>query len=166
MAIGLNRLYTQRYTHGPASKFSLYCLYFCSTSITTAWLSVASSVQLLIALLQYTQDLSGAAVCLSVVLVTAGAVVTVKRRDTAYGLTLVWALVAVYENSYVLGDVVLVHRVVLVGIVVMVVASAVSVLRRREHSGHGGAYGMVGDDDGYEGATRSMESVGHCNNEP
>jgi hypothetical protein len=66
-------------------------------------------------------------VCLS-----AGAVVVQKERDTAYSLTLVWALLAVYGKQY---ELTLVRWASLVCIGVCFIMALFSVLRRRHFTG-------------------------------
>lgn len=75
-----------------------YLAFVVPTSINAAWLSVASSLQTLIVAETYathSKDLDILAVGLAVIVVLAGTMILARRRDAPYGLTLLWALVAV-----------------------------------------------------------------------
>jgi hypothetical protein len=75
-----------------------YLAFVVPTSINTAWLSVASSLQILILAEMYgirAKDLDVFAVCLAVSVVIAGLYILAKKRDAPFGITLLWALVAI-----------------------------------------------------------------------
>lgn len=128
MAVGLHNLYRLRKEHGPATHLSLYLMYFASTSIDAAWLSVATAVQFLIAALSQTRDLTAGATFLAAVVAGMGAWVTIHYKDTAFGLTLIWAFVAVFEKTQ---DEIVRHAS-LAGIVLLLLACGVSVLKKKE----------------------------------
>lgn len=128
MAVALRNLLVLRAEHGPAPTLLLYAAYFLPTSINTAWLSVASAVQVLICMLgQEHAQLDAPAVLLASAVVAGGAFVCLRYLDTAFGLTLIWALVAVFEQSASTA----VQRTAIAGIVVTGLCTLVSVLRRR-----------------------------------
>lgn len=68
---------------GPAHSLSLYAAFFLGTSLNAAWLSVATAVQLLIALkLGAGAALEPAAVALAVAVTAAGAYALFREHDT------------------------------------------------------------------------------------
>jgi hypothetical protein len=75
-----------------------YLAFVVPTSINTAWLSMASSLQILILAEMYgtpSRDLEIAAVCLAVSVVLVALYILARKRDAPFGLTLLWALVAI-----------------------------------------------------------------------
>lgn len=64
----------------------------------------------------------------------------IREKDTAYGLTLLWSLVAVYEKQKHIQSMKLVS---LAGIVVLGVAATLSVLQRRRQT----PYSSLGTSD-------------------
>lgn len=80
---------------------SLYILFLLPTSINAAWLSVASCLGILIVPVSYgvgAATLEPYAAILAVLFSAAGLYFLIRKKDAAYGLTLTWALVAVYGN--------------------------------------------------------------------
>ncbi|KAL4855847.1 hypothetical protein ACK3TF_003614 [Chlorella vulgaris] len=126
MGRALVMLYSVKDRFGPAHSFTVYSAFFLGTSINTAWLSVATAVQLLIALKLGPTNLVPVAVLLAVLVTSLGAFCVLQEHDTVYGLTLIWALVAVFEKT----ESVPVRNVALGAIVVLAVLSIASVLRR------------------------------------
>lgn len=63
----------------------------------------------------------------------AGVLTLLREKDTAYGLTLLWSLVAVYEKHKNLQAMKLVS---LAGIVALIVAASLSVLQRRRQTSY------------------------------
>lgn len=127
MGRALVQLYSVKERFGPAPSLPLYCAFFLGTTINTAWLSVAASVQLLISLrLSFGPHLEAAAVLAAAVFTCLGAFALIREHDTAYGLTLVWALVAVFEHT----DSTDTKRTALAAIIVLAILSVASVLRR------------------------------------
>ena len=80
-----------------------------------------------VAISVYTYNLSAS----QPALLSAGALTLLKEKDTAYGLTLLWSLVAVYEKHKNLQAM---KYVSLVGIVVLCVTASLSVLQRRRQT--------------------------------
>ncbi|KAL4437254.1 hypothetical protein ABPG75_004393 [Micractinium tetrahymenae] len=128
MGRALLQLYGVKDRFGPAPSLPLYAAFFLGTSVNTAWLSVATCVQLLIALkMPFGQSsLDVPAVLAAAAFTCLGAWVLFTEHDTAYGLTLVWALVAVYEHT----DAAVVRHAALAAILLLAVLSIASVLRR------------------------------------
>lgn len=128
-AATLMRLFSLKDQVGSLSSVWLYSIFFLPTSVNTAWLSVASSLGVLIVPVAYgaTANLDLMAVLLAVVVTGLGATVVHKERDSAYGLTLVWAFMAVFgkQNSG------LVKAASLVCLATMCLLSIFSVLRRK-----------------------------------
>ncbi|PSC73558.1 hypothetical protein C2E20_3081 [Micractinium conductrix] len=128
MAMGraMLQLYSVKDRFGPAPNLSLYAAFFLGTSINTAWLSVATAVQLIIALKMGVHDLEVPSVLAAAAVTCLGVWVLFREHDTAYGLTLVWALVAVYEQTQAPA----VSKTALAAVIVLAVLSIASVLRR------------------------------------
>ena len=126
MAYALAGLYRLRRQYGGAGSLLLYAVYFLPTSINAAWLSVATGVAALIAALPHypaaSAELVAASAGVAAAAAAAGLWVVLQYRDTTYGLTLVWALVAVYEKS----EAPLVRHAALAGVAAMCVASLFS----------------------------------------
>eukprot|EP00884_Botryococcus_braunii_P017679 jgi/Botrbrau1/4595/Bobra.60_2s0081.1 len=97
----LYRLYRLKDQHGSLSNVLLYASFFLPTSVNTAWLSVASSVGLLIVPTAFgvEMNLEPFAVVLAALITILGVVVVYRERDSVYTLTLVWALLAVYGKQ-------------------------------------------------------------------
>lgn len=132
MCTALVELYRLKAQYGPAPGLLLYGAYFLPTSINAAWLSVAAAVQLLVALLgggaaAAPGGLELPALAAAAAVTFTGVAVAVRQRDTAYGLTLVWALVAVYEAT----PSPRLRAASLVGIIALLAACLASVLRRQ-----------------------------------
>ncbi|GAB4821575.1 hypothetical protein N2152v2_008621 [Parachlorella kessleri] len=135
MARGLVHMYRLRHQYGSAPDHLLYVAYFLPTSINAAWLSVATAVQLLIALhgSQRQDDLQVAAVLLAALVAAGGGYLVLQHRDTAYGLTLIWAFVAVYEKTGSL----MVRNTAVAALAAVGAVTLLSVLRRRPVPGGG-----------------------------
>ncbi|BDA45844.1 hypothetical protein COCOBI_07-6310 [Coccomyxa sp. Obi] len=138
-AITLLSLFRLKDTCGSLSSVLLYFAFFLPTTLNTAWLSVAAGVGILIVPESYNWDerhVEAFAVVLICLVTALGAIVMQMERDTAYGLTLVWALVAVYgaQSSRA------VRITALVCIAVNTLLSTFSLLRRK-HPGGGGRGG-------------------------
>jgi hypothetical protein len=67
---------------GPAHSLTVYSAFFLGTSINTAWLSVATAVQLLIALKLGPTNLVPVAVLLAVLVTSLGAFCVLQEHDT------------------------------------------------------------------------------------
>jgi hypothetical protein len=127
--IALQHLYRLKHRHGSLSP-ALYALYFVPTSINTAWLSVASSIGVLMVPAEYghsSHELRIGAILLALLATGVGVTLVLRQRDTFYGLTLIWSLTAVYENQ----DLKPVGIAALICVATAVVATTFSVLRRR-----------------------------------
>ncbi|KAK9843986.1 hypothetical protein WJX81_001126 [Elliptochloris bilobata] len=100
-AATLRNLYRLKHACGPLSNVLLYAFFFLPTSVNTAWLSVASGLGALIVPVSYgiTDNMDIYTVVVAAVITVLGIAVVHKERDSAYGLTLVWALVAVYGHQ-------------------------------------------------------------------
>lgn len=73
-----------------------------STAINAAWLTVAASLAVLVALtanLQSQASLTPVAGALAVVVTAVGATLTLRESSAAYSLTLLWAFWAVHEKN-------------------------------------------------------------------
>ncbi|KAK9812246.1 hypothetical protein WJX73_007119 [Symbiochloris irregularis] len=127
----LSRLYRLKELQGPLSSGLLYLLYFMPTSLNTAWLSVASGLGALVVPASYglRDHLDACAVALAITVTMAGLVIVHKYRDSAYGLTLMWAFVAVYGNQRSPS----VRITALVCLAVSFMVSLLTVLRRKHH---------------------------------
>ncbi|EFN53001.1 hypothetical protein CHLNCDRAFT_137452 [Chlorella variabilis] len=132
MGRALVQLYSVKDRFGPAHSLSLYAAFFLGTTVNTAWLSVAASVQLLIALQMGVASLEAASIMLATAVTCLGAYALFREHDTAYGLALVWAFVAVYEKT----ESVAVRNTALGAIVLLAVLSIASVLRRPGQEPH------------------------------
>jgi hypothetical protein len=97
--VALSNLYRLKEEESPVSPL-LYGVYYLPTSINTAWLSVASCIGIAIVTSIYHLPAPKLGV---IILAAAGTALsvfcTINQRDTAYGVVLVWALVAVYANQ-------------------------------------------------------------------
>ena len=127
MSQGLARLYKQRDAFGSAGSTLVYAAYFLPTSIMAAWLSVATAVQLVIAASSQMQSLDALSIALAAVVAAGGLWVLIAHKDTAYGLTQLWAFLAVFEQT----PSVAVQRAALGAIVLVFLGCLASVLRRR-----------------------------------
>lgn len=128
---GLMRMYGLKASFGSPNSFILYLLYVLPTSISTAWLSMASGVQLLIALSaqMQKQDTIGS---IFIVIVTLFGVWTLfKHKDTAYGITLLWAFVGVYEGTSSR----MVKDALILAMIVVSLGLLASVLKRKHRDG-------------------------------
>lgn len=67
---------------GPAHSLSLYAAFFLGTTVNTAWLSVAASVQLLIALQMGVASLEAASIMLATAVTCLGAYALFREHDT------------------------------------------------------------------------------------
>lgn len=127
---GLLTLYKQHTIYGPVQQqLSTYVLYSLPTSILSAWLSVASSVQFVIALSSQVHSIPSLEIisCIIAILLVLGGLAALHlHKDTAYGLTLLWALVAVFEKT----PSKIVQRTTLIGLLAVLIGCIASVLRR------------------------------------
>jgi len=126
----LFNMYRLKQEHGSLSNILLYVAFFLPTSIHTAWLSYASGLAAMMVpkALDYTAHLDGLAAVLVALITGLGVAIVQKHRDSAYGLTIVWALVAVYgqqQNSKYM------RVVTLICVCVSTLASIFSMLRRK-----------------------------------
>jgi len=128
MARALRQLYAQRDAFGSPSSMLVYAAYFLPTSITCAWLSVASAVQLEIAVSAQMQSLDVRSIVLALVVTAGGLWALFAHKDTAYGLTLLWAFVAVYEKT----ESTPVQHTALVAIALVLLGCLASVLRKQQ----------------------------------
>lgn len=134
MATALRRLYSLKDDFGVPSAALLYSFYCLPTSINTAWLSVASSLGVLVVARAHDipqSSLGVPAILLAVACTAAGVAVVAIKRDTAYALTLVWALMAVFGRETRGGAPPYVRWASFVCLTVMSVATVGSVLRRK-----------------------------------
>jgi hypothetical protein len=101
MAAGLRSLYATRARHGGSPAALDYALLFLPTSINAAWLLAATSVQLLVtaAPLSSAGALEAGAAAAAVAVAAAGLFALLRFRDAAFGLTVAWALVAIYKAT-------------------------------------------------------------------
>jgi hypothetical protein len=95
---------------------SLWVLYVLPTSLNAAWMSVAACLGLDV--LAVSQGLPAAnelqlAATLAALVAAIGAYVVLRRRDICYGLTLVWAFVAVLRAH---SDLLVIHTLSVVAI--------------------------------------------------
>jgi len=128
MAHGLSRLYSQSNVFGSSNSTLVYAAFFLPTSISAAWLSVATTVQFLIAMSSQFHNLDVYSLAFAVIVTGVGLWVLLAHKDTAYGLTLLWALVAVYEKT----ESIAVQHGCLLAIAVVLLGCLASVLKRRE----------------------------------
>lgn len=134
MSVALASLYALKDDFGVPSAAVLYSLYCLPTSINTAWLSVATSLGMLV--VARAHDVSPASLVvpgmlLAIACTAAGVAVVAVKRDTAYALTLVWALMAVFGRASKQGASPHVRWASFVCLTVMSVATVGSVLRRK-----------------------------------
>jgi hypothetical protein len=129
MGAGMMRLYQLRASFGSPDSILLYICYMLPASICTAWLSVAFGVQCLI--VSAYQVASGSedyvAIGLLTLVTIAGSWFLLVHKDTAYGFTLLWAFVGVYEATSSNG----VKHITTFYILVILLGCLVSVLRRK-----------------------------------
>ncbi|KAK9829449.1 hypothetical protein WJX72_005930 [[Myrmecia] bisecta] len=125
----LRRLYRLKDQYGSLSNVLLYAAFFLPTSVNTAWLSVATCLGILIVPVSYgvTRHMEVYATVLAAVVTLAGVAIVQRNKDSVYGWTLVWSLVAVYGKQRSS----LVKMASLVCLVIMCVASIFAMLRRR-----------------------------------
>lgn len=137
MSAGLRNLYTTRARHGGSPAALDYALLFLPTSINAAWLLVATSVQLLItaAPLASAGALEAGAAAAVVAVAAAGLLALLRFRDFAFGLTIVWALVAIYKATPSAA----VRLAAVAGVGVLTIGCVASVLRRRGGGGEAAA---------------------------
>ncbi|KAK9866045.1 hypothetical protein WJX84_007536 [Apatococcus fuscideae] len=123
-------LYRLKERNGSLSSPFLYAAFFAPTSINTAWLSVATSVGILVVPVSYqtTFNLDIPATILAAIVTCLGVTAMQRARDSAYGLTLIWSLVAVYGSQ---PESKAVQAASLACIVVTCLFTILSVLRRR-----------------------------------
>ncbi|KAK9837646.1 hypothetical protein WJX74_002084 [Apatococcus lobatus] len=123
-------LYRLKERNGSLSSPFLYAAFFLPTSINTAWLSVATSVGILVVPVSYQTsfNLDIPATILAASVTCLGVVAMQRARDSAYGLTLIWSLVAVYGSQ---PESKAVKAASLACIVVTCLFTVMSVLRRR-----------------------------------
>ena len=88
---------------------------------------MATAVQLVIALSSQTSALVAPSALLAAAAAAAGLYVLLRHRDSAFGLTLVWALVAVFEQS----QSATVRHTAVAGIAALLLGCLASVLPRR-----------------------------------
>ncbi|KAL6778630.1 hypothetical protein ACKKBF_B15515 [Auxenochlorella protothecoides x Auxenochlorella symbiontica] len=127
----LLHLYRLRRQFGRTSSRLLYLAYFLPTSMLAAWLTLAAATTAVAALIVSVDpadlDLASLAFLAGVMLL--GAAVTLRQRDTVFGLTLVWGLVGTYEGTS--DESAMLQWASLAAVALMVVLCALSVLRRK-----------------------------------
>jgi hypothetical protein len=127
----LYNMYRLKQEHGSLSSVLLYVAFFLPSSIHTAWLTYASGLAAMIVptALDYTAHLEGLAALLAVLVTVIGVAIVQKHRDSAYGLTILWALVAVYGQQQ---DSKFMRVVTLICICMSIMVTIFSVLRRKQ----------------------------------
>lgn len=132
-ASALRRLYTikDEFVQPGGTAALLYAWYLLPTTVNAAWLSVASCLGGLVLARAYgvaAAQLLVPSILLAALVTVAGTWIVYQTRDTAYGLTLVWALMAVYGKK---PQPAAMRWTAFAGILVMSVVTIGSVLRRK-----------------------------------
>lgn len=124
---GMMTLYGLQNSFGIPDNAMLYFVYMLPTSVGTAWMAVASAVQILIALVTQFPDQIILGMLFLLVTAACGVWMLFRHKDTAFGLTLLWAFVGIYEGT---ASGVIRHTTV-AAIVCLVLGVLASVLRRK-----------------------------------
>jgi hypothetical protein len=100
----LDRLYSLRgrLSLGPPSFFPAFCLYFASTDVNTAWLSFCLADGALVfgqASGWSPKTVANLAVLLLLAAWLTGIWVLLRKRNTWYGLAVIWALVGIFSRQ-------------------------------------------------------------------
>jgi hypothetical protein len=127
--IALSRVHTA--VPQPALPKWTKMLFVFATSLNAAWLSVAASAGLLIAVGAITKtSLTSLAVVLAVIVVLGGTAVTYFLKDPFYGLTLCWAFAGVYAEQSPSDKNPVIGTVACVAIAASAAAAGVAILLR------------------------------------
>eukprot|EP00873_Tetraselmis_striata_P046642 jgi/Tetstr1/466906/TSEL_011360.t1 len=100
----LVRVYSlrRRLSLGPPAMH-MYYLFFTSTAVNTAWLSFCLADGLLVICQAYGMplpSLEALAIALLATITCAGVWIVSRKKSTDYGLTLIWVLVAIYDQPH------------------------------------------------------------------
>ncbi|DBA77609.1 hypothetical protein WJX77_006490 [Trebouxia sp. C0004] len=136
MLYALSRLYAVKRSNGAVPSSLLYVVFFLPTSINAAWLSVASGLGVLIVPLSYghTAHLQAVAAVIAAVAIAAGVLTLQREQDIAYGVTLVWSLIAIYFKQWPISIIRIVSLSGLAVLTIFIVVAIVQRLRQRKYT--------------------------------